>query len=54
MAASMRAVSEPILAAHFGEEVMDGLFERFASKVSQYLELNKGEYLNILVSLKSR
>ncbi|KAF8033363.1 hypothetical protein BT93_D2081 [Corymbia citriodora subsp. variegata] len=28
VAASMRAITEPILAVHFGEEVMDDLFER--------------------------
>ncbi|KAF8020232.1 hypothetical protein BT93_G0821 [Corymbia citriodora subsp. variegata] len=53
-AASMRAIAEPILAVHFGEEVMDDLFERFARKVSRYMELHKGEYLNILVSVKNR
>ncbi|KAK3420953.1 hypothetical protein EUGRSUZ_G01635 [Eucalyptus grandis] len=54
VAASIRAIAEPILAMHFGEEVMDGLFERFARKVSQYTELHKGEYFNILVSIKNR
>ncbi|KAF8020230.1 hypothetical protein BT93_G0819 [Corymbia citriodora subsp. variegata] len=54
VAASLRAVSESILATHFGEEVMDSLYERFASKVSQYMQLHKGEYFNILVSLKNR
>ncbi|KAL3730760.1 hypothetical protein ACJRO7_027743 [Eucalyptus globulus] len=54
VAANIRAVSESILATHFGEEVMDGLFERFASKVSQYMELNEGEHFNILVSVKNR
>ncbi|KAK3420951.1 hypothetical protein EUGRSUZ_G01632 [Eucalyptus grandis] len=53
-AATVRAVSESILTTHFGEEVMDGLFERFASKVSQYMKLHKGEYFNILVSVKNR
>ncbi|KAF8033367.1 hypothetical protein BT93_D2085 [Corymbia citriodora subsp. variegata] len=54
VAASMRAITEPILAVHFGEEVMDDLFERFARKVSQYVELHDGEYFNILVSVKNR
>ncbi|KAF8020229.1 LOW QUALITY PROTEIN: hypothetical protein BT93_G0818 [Corymbia citriodora subsp. variegata] len=54
VAASVRAIAEPILAMHFGEEVMDDLFERFARKVSRYMELHKGEYLNILVSVKNR
>ncbi|KAK2632336.1 hypothetical protein EUGRSUZ_L01687 [Eucalyptus grandis] len=54
VAANIRAVSESILATHFGEEVMDGLFERFASKVSQYMELHEGEHFNILVSVKNR
>ncbi|KAL3730761.1 hypothetical protein ACJRO7_027744 [Eucalyptus globulus] len=52
-AATVRAVSESILTTHFGEEVMDGLFERFASKVSQNMKLHKGEYFNILVSVKN-
>ncbi|XP_039173698.1 7-methylxanthosine synthase 1-like [Eucalyptus grandis] len=53
VAASMRANTESILAMHFGE-VMDGLFERFARKVSQYTELHIGKYFSILVSIKNR
>ncbi|XP_039172742.1 7-methylxanthosine synthase 1 isoform X2 [Eucalyptus grandis] len=52
-AATIRAVFESILTTHFGEEIMDGLFEKFASKVSQYMKLHEGEYFNILVSVKN-
>ncbi|OMO75609.1 SAM dependent carboxyl methyltransferase [Corchorus olitorius] len=38
MARDIRAVGEPILASHFGKEIMDDLFRRFEEDVLDYME----------------
>ena len=54
VAMTIRVVSESILASHFGEEIMDNLFQRFAIKMDEYLVTEKGEYANIVVSMKRK
>uniref|UniRef100_A0ACD5VCA2 Uncharacterized protein n=1 Tax=Avena sativa TaxID=4498 RepID=A0ACD5VCA2_AVESA len=49
-----RAAMEPILASHFGESVLHGLFEKFAYNVMEHLESEKTKYSIIVVSLKKR
>ncbi|KAI4297086.1 hypothetical protein L6164_036994 [Bauhinia variegata] len=47
----MRAVAEPLLKLHFGDDIMDELFQRFADKVAQLLEVKKMEYNNLVISM---
>uniref|UniRef100_A0ACD5Z0N5 Uncharacterized protein n=2 Tax=Avena sativa TaxID=4498 RepID=A0ACD5Z0N5_AVESA len=48
----LRAAFGPILARHFGESLMDELFDKCAYLVGQHLEKEKSKYLLICVSLK--
>ncbi|KAI4297083.1 hypothetical protein L6164_036991 [Bauhinia variegata] len=47
----MRAVAEPLLKLHFGDDIMDKLFQRFADKVAQLLEVRKMKYNNLVISM---
>jgi hypothetical protein len=49
---SLRAVLGPLLASHFGESLLNELFDKFAYHVAEHLEKEKGKYLLIGVSLK--
>ena len=51
VAMSIRVVVESILASHFGGEIMDDLFERFSKKIEEYLEVEKGKYTNMIISM---
>ncbi|XVF45320.1 hypothetical protein PTKIN_Ptkin02bG0196300 [Pterospermum kingtungense] len=50
----IRAVGEPILASHFGEDIMDNLFRRFKEDVLDYMEARKCQYINIVLSLTKK
>ncbi|XP_055811997.1 probable caffeine synthase MTL3 [Solanum dulcamara] len=51
VAGNMRAVQEPILVDHFGEEIMNDLFERFGKKAIEYMEnYGKGIINNVVLS----
>ncbi|MED6169495.1 hypothetical protein PIB30_021792 [Stylosanthes scabra] len=48
----IRAATEPVLKAHFGERIMDQLFLRFKNKVAQLIrEIQFLEFPNFVVSL---
>lgn len=47
----VRAVFEPILETHFGNAVMDDLFQRFAAKTAELLQVGKGIVNTLVVSL---
>ncbi|XP_060181959.1 probable caffeine synthase MTL3 [Lycium barbarum] len=52
IAGNMRAVQEPILVEHFGEEIMDELFERYGKKAIEYMKnYGKGIINNVVISL---
>ncbi|XP_027169672.1 monomethylxanthine methyltransferase 2-like [Coffea eugenioides] len=51
VAASLRAILEPILTSHFGDAIMDEFFRRLAKKLSEHLEVGKGYVDNLVVSL---
>ncbi|WOH15546.1 hypothetical protein DCAR_0935088 [Daucus carota subsp. sativus] len=51
VAKTIRAVLEPLLASHFGNTLMDKLFEQYAKHVSEHLSKEKTNYFNIVVSL---
>ncbi|KAF2301870.1 hypothetical protein GH714_030064 [Hevea brasiliensis] len=50
VAMSIIVVVEFILASHFGAKIIDGLFERFARKIEDYLQVEKGEYTSMVIS----
>ncbi|GKV21129.1 hypothetical protein SLEP1_g31137 [Rubroshorea leprosula] len=51
IATDIRAVGEAILASHFGKSIMDELFRRFKDDVLDYMETNKCQFINVVVSL---
>ncbi|KAK1386990.1 SABATH methyltransferase 22 [Heracleum sosnowskyi] len=51
MAKTVRAVMEPLLACHFGNSLMDKLFEKYAMHVTEHLSKEKANYFNIVISL---
>jgi jasmonate O-methyltransferase len=51
VAKRMRAIMESILARHFGDEIVDVLFQRFSIKIGEYMETVNGEYNNHVVSM---
>ncbi|KAJ7978344.1 Carboxyl methyltransferase [Quillaja saponaria] len=51
IANNMRSVDEPILASHFGEQVMDDLFCKFKEDVLDHMEAHKCQYINLAISL---
>ncbi|GMI80544.1 jasmonic acid carboxyl methyltransferase [Hibiscus trionum] len=54
IARDIRAVGEPILASHFGEDIMDDLFRRFEQDVLDYMKAHKCQYINIVMSLTKK
>ncbi|CAI9096536.1 OLC1v1032712C1 [Oldenlandia corymbosa var. corymbosa] len=47
----IRAVFEPILESHFGDAIMNQLFQRFATKTAKLLEVGKGIVHTVVISL---
>uniref|UniRef100_A0ACD5ZDW3 Uncharacterized protein n=1 Tax=Avena sativa TaxID=4498 RepID=A0ACD5ZDW3_AVESA len=54
IARGQRAVSGPLLAHHFGEGILDDLFEMYARNLGEHLEKVKTKYAVILLSLKAK
>ncbi|GJN22051.1 hypothetical protein PR202_gb09582 [Eleusine coracana subsp. coracana] len=54
IARCIRAVVEPLIMHHFGDHVLDNLFEMFAQNVAKHLQKVKGKYPVIVLSLKAR
>ncbi|KAL6011381.1 hypothetical protein ACLOJK_001827 [Asimina triloba] len=48
---TIRAVVESMLVDHFGEDAMDGLFQRYSQIVDQRLSESTGKYVNVVISL---
>ncbi|XP_021892796.1 jasmonate O-methyltransferase-like [Carica papaya] len=51
VANTIRAVVESMLESHFGNHILDELFERYAQLVGDYLSNNSTKYINFLLSL---
>ncbi|KAG0513668.1 hypothetical protein BDA96_10G121800, partial [Sorghum bicolor] len=54
VARSLRAVMEPLFASHFGEQILDELFKRYACNVAKHLEKEKTKYSVIVMLLNSK
>ncbi|TVU28291.1 hypothetical protein EJB05_19802, partial [Eragrostis curvula] len=53
VAKCIRAVVEPLIMHHFGEHILDDLFEMFAQNVAKHLQKVKTKYPVIVLSLKA-
>lgn len=51
VAASLRAILEPMIASRFGSTIINIFFHRLATKISEHLEVGKGFVDNLVVSL---
>ncbi|TXG48367.1 hypothetical protein EZV62_027661 [Acer yangbiense] len=51
VASNIRAISDSLLASHFGESKIDDMFHRFSIKVAHYLETRSVESTCILITL---
>ena len=54
VARCIRAVSEPLIAHHFREHILDDLFGMYAHNVGVHLQKVKTKYAVIVLSLKAR
>ncbi|XP_030459929.1 S-adenosyl-L-methionine:benzoic acid/salicylic acid carboxyl methyltransferase 3-like [Syzygium oleosum] len=52
MAGCMRAVAEPLLVDHFGEEIMDEVFKRYRAQLADCMSKEKIAFVNVIISLK--
>ncbi|CAH8260112.1 unnamed protein product [Arabidopsis lyrata] len=50
----IRAVSEPMLVAHFGEDIIDTLFDKYAHHVTQHANCRNKTTLSLVVSLTKK
>jgi len=50
----IRAVSEPMLIAHFGEEIIDTLFDKYAYHVTQHANCRNETTVSLVVSLTKK
>ncbi|XXG84513.1 hypothetical protein AAC387_Pa10g2015 [Persea americana] len=50
----MRAVAEPLLTSHFGEAIIDDLFERYKDIVSEYMEREDAKFINLVSSIERK
>lgn len=51
MSDTMRAVSEPMLASHFGDEIIDTLFDKYEKHAEDYFLIEEVNVFNLLMSL---
>ncbi|EOY32829.1 S-adenosyl-L-methionine-dependent methyltransferases superfamily protein, putative [Theobroma cacao] len=47
----IRAITEPLLASHFGETIIHNLFTRYAQHVAEHLSIEKTKFVNIVISM---
>lgn len=51
VAKCIRAATEPMLANHFGEEIVEELFRKYAENVGEHLAKEKTKHVNITISM---
>lgn len=54
VAMSIRVVVQSVLVSHFGDEIMDNMFDMYAIKVEECLKVEKGEYTNMVITMKTK
>ena len=52
IAKCIRAVLEPMVAYHFGEEIIDELVSRYVVNVARHILKEKAKYVNFIIPLK--
>lgn len=50
----IRAVCEPMVVAHFGEDIMDTLFDKYAHHVTQHANCRNKTTVSLVVSLTKK
>lgn len=50
----MRAVAEPLLSSHFGEAIMDDLFQRYRDILSHHMQREDPKFINLVISIEKR
>lgn len=51
VAKTIRAVVESMIESHFGRDIMDDLFRRYAKMVDNHLSKTRTKYINLVVSV---
>ncbi|KAJ4982249.1 hypothetical protein NE237_033086 [Protea cynaroides] len=54
MAKAIRAVVEPLIACHFGDAVIDVLFNRYIEYVGNHLSMEEGKFVSFVISLRGK
>lgn len=50
----IRAITETMLATHFGEGIINPLFAKYAKHVADHLALEKTKYINLVISMTKK
>lgn len=50
----IRAVLEALLESHFGNAILDDLFQRFCIKATEHMEMGLGIQTNVIISLTKK
>ncbi|KAK9066875.1 hypothetical protein SSX86_014198 [Deinandra increscens subsp. villosa] len=51
MGKCMRAVAEPLVLSHFGESIIEGVFERYTNNIKMSMSKEKTKLINVTVSM---
>nr|WKU83437.1 O-methyltransferase 1 [Hamelia patens] len=54
VAKCMRAVAEPLLVSHFGEEIIEEVFSRYKKILADRMSKEKTQFINVIISLTKR
>lgn len=54
VAMKFRTVVESILVSHFGNDILDDLFQRFSIRVADCMEKGLGVHTNVIISLTKK
>ncbi|KAF8018274.1 hypothetical protein BT93_H3235 [Corymbia citriodora subsp. variegata] len=52
LARLMRAVAEPLLVDHFGEDIIDEVFKRYGTLLADCMSKERNAFVNVVISLK--